>query len=139
VRRESPLPWLGIAEVVAAEARRRRFRTIGVLGTRFLMEGPVYRDTLAAAGLKSMTPPAAQRREINRIIFTELVNGRFTDTARQWFCETVIAGLTRRGCDAVVLGCTEIPLLVDDACSPLPTLDSTRLLARAAIDRAVDG
>jgi aspartate racemase len=136
VERESPLPWLHIARVVADEAVRRRFRKLGVLGTRFLMEGPVYRQALDARGIRSLTPPPAERRRINRIIFAELVNRRLTDASRRWFGE-VIGRLARRGCDAVVLGCTEIPLLVTDDSSPLPTLDSTRLLARAALRRAV--
>jgi aspartate racemase len=135
VAAESPVPWLHIAEVVAEEAVARGMKTIGVLGTKFLMEGPVYRDALAAKALKSMTPPEDERRRINEIIFTELVNHRFTDASRQWFAE-VIGCLKGRGCDAVVLGCTEIPLLIDDTTSPLPTLDSTRLLARAALRRA---
>ena len=131
----SPVPWLHIAEVVAEEAVARGLKTLGVLGTTFLMEGPVYRDALAARGLESMTPTEPERRRINEIIFTELVNHRFTDASRQWFAEA-IGRLKARGCDAVVLGCTEIPLLVDDTSSPLPTLDSTRLLARAALRRA---
>ena len=136
VERESPLPWLHIARVVADEAARRGFRRLGVLGTKFLMEGPVYREALAARGIKSLTPPKAERERINHIIFTELVNSRFTEASRTWFAGA-IGRLASRGCQAVVLGCTEIPLLVSDATSPLPTLDSTRLLARAALRRAV--
>lgn len=136
VQRESPLPWLHIARVVADEAARRGFRRLGVLGTKFLMEGPVYRRALDERRIESMTPPKRERERINRIIFTELVNGRYTDASRRWFAD-VIARLAARGCDAVVLGCTEIPLLVTDDTSPLPTLDSTRLLARAALRRAV--
>jgi aspartate racemase len=136
VERESPRPWLHIARVVADEAARRGFRRLGVLGTKFLMEGPVYGEALATRDIESLTPPKDEREEINRIIFTELVNGRFTDESRTWFAGA-IGRLASRGCQAVVLGCTEIPLLVSDATSPLPTLDSTRLLARAALRRAV--
>ena len=124
----SPLPWLHIAEVVAAEAAARGFRRVGLTGTRWLMEGPVYPREL-------VRPDAAERAEINRIIMDELVCGVFRPQALQYF-QRVIARMKDAGCDAVVLGCTEIPLIVDDSTSPLPTLDSTRLLARAALARA---
>ena len=135
VSAESPLPWLHIAEVVAAEARRRGFRRIGITGTRYLTESEVYPQKLSAAGLEFVRPPAAQREEINRIIFEELVRGILSAGAVGYFQE-VFAGLKSEGCDAVVLGCTEIPLIMNDANSPLATLDSTRLLARAALARA---
>ncbi len=124
----SPLPWLHIAEVVAAEAAARGFRRVGLTGTRWLMEGPVYPREL-------VRPDAAERAEINRIIMDELVCGVFRPQALQYF-QRVIARMKDAGCDAVVLGCTEIPLIVDDSNSSLPTLDSTRLLARAALARA---
>jgi aspartate racemase len=127
----SPRPWLHIAEVVAAEAAARGFRRLGLTGTRWLMEGPVYPGTL-------MRPGSGERAEISRIIMEELVCGVFKPEARRYLQE-VIARMREAGCDAVVLGCTELPLLVDDAVSPLPTLDSTRLLARAALARAIPG
>jgi aspartate racemase len=138
VRGESPAPWLHIADEVAAGAATRRFTRLGVLGTRYLMEGPVYRSALARLGIGCEIPDAAPRERINKIIFSELVYGRVDDEARQDF-QQVIAGLGDRGCDAVVLGCTEIPLLISDADSPLPTLDSTRILARAALREATRG
>lgn len=133
---KSPLPWLHIAEEVAAEAARDGLRRLGVLGTRFLMEGPVYPDKLAPRGIEHMIPDEDDRQRINATIFDELVYGRFTDEARRFFRE-VIDCLKDRGCDAVVLGCTEIPLLVAPEDSSLPTLDSTRILARAALKKAV--
>ena len=133
---KSPIPWLHIAEEVATEAKCQVYRRVGVLGTRFLMEGPVYPTKLAAVGIDHRIPEAMDRERINDIIFNELVCGLFTLDARAYFSE-VIAGLKDQGCDAVVLGCTEIPLLVTQEDSPLPTLDSTRLLARAALKRAV--
>jgi aspartate racemase len=133
---ESPIPWLHIAEEVAAEARTRGYTRVGVLGTRFLMEGPVYPTKLAAVGIDHRIPGEMDRRRISDIIFNELVYGVFTSDARKYFGE-VITRLGFEGCDAVVLGCTEIPLLVTQADSPLPVLDSTRLLARAALKRAV--
>lgn len=134
----SPLPWLHIAEVVAAHAVERGFSRLGLTGTRWLVESEVYPEQLAAHGLAYVRPPAAQREEISRIIMDELVNGVFRPQAVAYF-QQVIGGLQQAGCDAVVLGCTEIPLIIDDASSPLPTLDSTRLLARAALRRAVHG
>jgi aspartate racemase len=125
----SPLPWLHIAEVVAAEAAKRGYRRVGLTGTRWLMEGPVYSKDL-------VRPAAAEREEINRIIMDELVCGQFKPTAVAYF-QRVFSEMKEAGCDAVVLGCTEIPLIMNDANSPLPTLDSTRLLARAALHRAV--
>jgi len=133
---KSPIPWLHIAEEVAAEAKRRGFKRLGVLGTRFLMEGPVYAEKLAAAGIEHVIPGAEEREYINTVIFDELVCGRFTAEARANF-ERIIAGLKEQGCDAVVLGCTEIPLLLTQEGLSLPALDSTRLLARAALKKAV--
>lgn len=131
----SPLPWLHIAEVVAAEAARRGFRRLGLLGTRWLVESEVYPGKLAARGLECVRPAAAECDEINRIIMDELVCGVFKPAAVAYH-RRVIARMKDEGCDAVVLGCTETPLIVSDANSPLPTLDSTRLLARAALRRA---
>jgi len=127
----SPLPWLHIAEVVAAQAAARGFRRPGLLGTRWLVQSDVY-------PAHYVRPDAVEREEINRIIMDELVCGTFKPEALA-FHQKVISRMKAAGCDAVVLGCTEIPLLVDDSTSPLPTLDSTRLLARAALRRAVGG
>lgn len=137
VVRASPIPWLHIAETVARTARRRGFRRLAVLGTKYLMTGPVYPQALGRLGIEHTIPEAAERGEIDRIIFEELVNGRLVPASRDY-----LALVTRRlrdlGCDAVVLGCTEIPLLVGESGDwPLPTLDSTRLLARAALDEAL--
>jgi len=131
----SPIPWLHIAEVVASKAKSLGYRRLGVLGTRFLMEGPVYRSRLERVQIEWTLPNEEDRAEVNNTIFQELVMGRFTEEARDRF-HRIIERLEGEGCDAVVLGCTEIPLLVDSDRSPLPVLDSTRLLARAALDRA---
>ncbi|HYL03101.1 MAG TPA: aspartate/glutamate racemase family protein [Steroidobacteraceae bacterium] len=135
VLRRSPLPWLHIAEVVAAEAAARGFRTLGITGTRYLVDSEVYPEKLAAQGLGFQRPSAAERAEINRIIFEELVCGLLRPEA-VGYLQRVFARMRGEGCDAVVLGCTELPLIMDDANSPLPTLDSTRLLSRAALRRA---
>ena len=132
----SPLPWLHIAEVVAEEGVRRGFRKIGVTGTRYLVDSEVYPEKLTARGLAYVRPSKEERAEINRIIFEELVHGKFRPEAVTYFQE-VIGRLQQEGCDSVVLGCTEIPLIMHDGNSPLPTLDSTRLLARAALQRAL--
>ena len=138
IEHRSPRPWLHIAREVAAEAKRKNFKQLAVLGTRYLMEGPVYREALTAAGIDHRVPKTEQRERINQIIFDELVNGQFPARSLAYHVE-VIRSLKDEGCDAVVLGCTEIPLLVPPESSPLPTLDSTRLLAQAAVRKAVEG
>jgi aspartate racemase len=132
----SPRPWLHIAEVVAAEAAQRGFHRLGLTGTRYLVDSEVYPEKLTAHGLGYLRPIDAERDEIDRIIMEELVYGVFRPEAAAYF-QRVMARMQGEGCDAVVLGCTEIPLIMSDANSPLPTLDSTRLLARAALRRAV--
>jgi aspartate racemase len=131
----SPRPWLHIAEVVAAESAARGFRRLGLTGTRWLVDSEVYPEKLATYGLEYVRPSPAEREEINRIIMEELVCSMFRPEAVAYF-QQVIRHLAAQECDAVILGCTEIPLLIDDSNSPLPTLDSTRLLARAAIRHA---
>ena len=129
VEPRSPLPWLHIAKVVGAEAAARGYRRVGLTGTRWLVEGPVYPAEL-------VRPSAAERDEINRIIMEELTYGEFKPAAVAYF-QRVFERMKGAGCDAVVLGCTEIPLMMSDLNSPLPTLDSTRLLARAALQRSL--
>jgi aspartate racemase len=132
----SPLRWLHIAEIVAAQAAERGFRRLGLTGTRYLVDSEVYPDKLAALGLGYVRPNAVEREEMNRIIMEELVYGVFKPGAVAYF-QRVIGRMKDEGCDAVVLGCTEIPLIMNDANSPLATLDSTGLLARAALRLAV--
>jgi aspartate racemase len=131
----SPLPWLHIAEVVAEEAGVRGFRRVAVSGTRWLVESDVYPDKLAARDIQWALPEPAERAEMNRIIMDELVCGVFRPEAVTFF-QQLYGRMKSEGCDAAVLGCTEIPLVMNDANSPLPVLDSTRLLARAALRRA---
>ncbi len=132
----SPLPWLHIAEVVATEAVDRGFRRLALTGTRWLVDSDVYPEKLAAYGLEYERPDTVERKEIDRIIMDELVKGTFKPEAIAFFQRT-LERLKQAGCDAAILGCTEIPLIIDDTNSPLPTLDSTRLLARAALRRAL--
>ncbi len=133
----SPLPWLHIADVVASEAVARGYRKLGITGTRWLVSSEVYPEKLQARGLEYVRPTDSDRDDIGRLIMDELVYGVFRPETVARF-QQVIQELQHRGCDAVVLGCTEIPLIIDDKNSPLPTLDSTRLLARAALRMAVE-
>ncbi len=137
VSEKSPIPWLHIAEAVAEEAQERGYTKLAILGTKYLMTGPVYPMTLDRYKIAYEIPEEATRERIDTIIFRELVNGIFTEKSRAFF-NTVIQKLKSRGCDAAILGCTEIPLIVDPKDCPLPTLDSTRLLARAALRFALN-
>lgn len=132
------LPGLHIAEVVADEARRRGFTRVAVLGTAWTMEGPVYRRALGAREIGWAVPGAETRAELHRIIMEELCLGRFEPGSIEVF-RSAIAALAAKGCDSVALVCTEIPLIIGDHNSALPTLDSTRLLARAAVDVSLGG
>lgn len=138
VEPHSPLPWLHIAEVVAAESAARGYHQLGLTGTHWLVSSEVYPEKLHARGLECVRPPDAERDEMGRLIMDELVCGIFRAETIAYF-QKVIQGLRNRGCDAVILGCTEIPLIITDKNSPIPTLDSTRLLARAALCRAIEG
>jgi aspartate racemase len=138
VEHRAPRPWLHIAVEVANEAKRHGYKRLGVLGTRSLMNGPVYREKLGAAGLEHRIPAPEQIERIHRIIFDELVHGIFLPQTQAYFTE-LIGSMRAEDCDAVVLGCTEIPLLMTAEQSPLPMLDSTRILARAALRKAVEG
>lgn len=130
------LPGLHIAEIVADEAMARGYRSVGLLGTAWTMDGPVYRTAFARRGLGLQVPQADDRALVHRVIFDQLCNGIFDDGARNEYAR-IIGQLRDSGCDAVILGCTEIPLLVTPGVSPLPTLDSTRLLAVAAVEAAI--
>lgn len=125
------LPGLNIAEVVAEEALQKSFTKVGILGTKYTMDGPVYDRALNSRGIETAVPDKTVRVEIDRIIFEELCNGQLTDQSRQYYVDT-INSLKTNGCDAVALVCTEIPLLITPEVSPLPTLNSTKLLSLEA-------
>lgn len=133
---ELALPGINIADVVAERAAALGMKRVGVLGTRFTMAGPVYRRALPAADIEPVFPNDEERTDIDRIIFDELVEGQFTDASRRRYVEIIERLKNHEACDGVALVCTEIPLLVTPGVSPLPTLDSTRLLARAAFEVA---
>ena len=136
IQEKSPSPWLHIAEAVANKAIAEGFKELAILGTKYLVTGPVYPTTLEKFDIACQIPKEDDRERINKIIFNELVNGIFTEKSRHYFND-VIEKLKNQGCDAAVLGCTEIPLLVDPEDCPLPVLDSTRLLSRAALNEAL--
>jgi aspartate racemase len=130
------LPGLHIGEVVASEAARRGYRKVGVLGTDWTMQGPVYPGALGRRGIDHAVPDAATRNELHRIIMDELCLNRFEPESIAFY-QRAVEGLAAQGCHAVALVCTEIPLILNDGNCILPTLDSTRLLAHAAVDVAL--
>lgn len=136
VEAQSEIPWLHIAIGVGDEARRQGYNTLAVLGTKYLMTGSVYSRALERMRIGHEIPGEEDRERVNTIIFKELVNGVFTEESRLYFND-IMQQMKDRGCDAAVLGCTEIPLIVNPDDCPLPTLDSTRLLARAALEHAL--
>jgi aspartate racemase len=132
----SPIPWLHIVEVVADAAMTRGQSRLGILGTKFLMEGNVYREVLSARGIEAVIPNDGDRERINTFIFEELVKGILKTSTKEYF-RRVASELADRGCDAVVMGCTEIPLILSQEDTEVPLLDSTRLLARAALKESL--
>jgi aspartate racemase len=135
IEQQSPLPWLHIAEVVAERAKMLGFHKLALTGTKWLINSNVYPEMLGRQGLEYLRPSETERTKIDRIIMDELVYGVFKPESITYF-QDVIAGMKSLGCDAIILGCTEIPLILNDNNSLLPTLDSTRLLARAALLKA---
>jgi aspartate racemase len=132
----SPIPWLHIVEVVGDAAASQGLSKLGILGTKFLMETSLYPEVLSKRGIEAVIPDAEQREQINSFIFAELVQGNFKVSTKAYFRDAV-ADLANRGCDAVVMGCTEIPLILEPEDVEVPLLDSTRLLAKAALAEAL--
>ena len=132
----SPIPWMSILEEVSVEANKQGFGNIGILGTEYIMTSALYQEKLNRAGIKTQIPSEKDRKKINDIVFNQLANGIFTERHRVYFNQ-VIEEFQENEADAVVMGCTEIPMLIDPSDCPLPTLDSTRILARAALRRAI--
>ncbi len=137
VTAKSKLPWLHIAGEVAREAGKRGYSKVGLIGTSYTMDASFYAEKLAEVGIDVVLPGEKDRRLINRIIFDELVSAQFTAESRAYFTG-LISEMRMGGCEAVVLGCTEVPLIITEENSPLPVLDSTRLLARAALHASLD-
>jgi aspartate racemase len=137
VAKQAKLPWLHIAGEVAREAGHRHFKRVGLIGTAYTVEGTFYKEKLDEFGVELVLPGEKDRKLINRIIFDELVAAQFTAESRAYFTG-LISEMRGEGCDAVVLGCTEVPLIITEENSPLPVLDSTRLLARAALKASLE-
>ncbi|MGB2962402.1 MAG: amino acid racemase [Anaerolineales bacterium] len=137
VVKESPIPWLHIAKIVAKEAKSLGYKKLAVLGTKNLMTGPVYSEQLKKSGISFEIPDKEDRETLNQIVFNELAKGTFTEPSRLYL-NKLIQELKDRGCDGAALACMELPMLVDPADCPLPTLDPTTLLAKAAIKEALE-
>lgn len=138
MRPRSPIPWLHIVEVVAEAAAEQGCSKLGIMGTRFLMEGTVYGEVLSKRGIGAIIPTVEQREKMNTLIFEELVKGILKNSTREYF-KGAVADLARVGCDGVVMGCTEIPLILRREDVDVPLLDSTRILAKAALEEALGG
>ena len=132
-----PLPGLHIAEVVCDEISANGWKQVGLLGTRWTMTGPVYENALKKRGLERLIPDEPTRERLNTAIFDELCNGIFEPRTTDLFLRA-IDDLKSRGAECVILGCTEIPLIVTPENSSLPTVDSTRLLAKYAVREAIN-
>jgi len=134
---QSPIPLISITETVAKQCQLKGYKKVGVLGTKYTMQGPIYRDALSKLKIEMTVPDEKDQENINSIIFNELVTGKITEPSSKSMIE-VIQKLRDSGCDAVILGCTEIPLVVNSKNSPLPVIDSTRLLARKALKHSLE-
>jgi aspartate racemase len=136
VAAKAKLPWLHIAEEVAKEGERRGYKKVGLIGTAITLDSSFYQDKLSKHGISVVLPDPKDRKLIDRIIFDELVAAQFTAESRAYFTG-LISEMRGQGCEAVALGCTEVPLIITEENSPLPVLDSTRLLARAALKESL--
>jgi aspartate racemase len=132
------IPLLHLADTTAAAVREARLSTVGLLATRFTMEEDFYRDRLARHGLRVLVPDAADRAEVHRIIYEELCLGVVRDESRDTFRQ-IIERLVAAGAEGVVLGCTEIELLVGPADSAVPVFPTTRLHVEAAVAASLAG
>lgn len=133
----SPIPWLSLLEEVGIEAKRRGHEKVGILGTEYIMTSSLYQNKLIDAGIEVEIPNEKNRKMISKIVYNELANGLFTERSRVYFDE-VVKKFKDNDADGVVLGCSEISLLIDKEECPLPTLDSTRILARVAFKRSIE-
>jgi aspartate racemase len=133
----SPIPLISITETVAKECQSKGYKKVGVLGTKYTMQGPVYRGALSKLEIEMIVPDENDQQTINSIIFDEMVRGKITESSSKDITKA-IQKLKNLGCDAVILGCTEIPLFIDSKNSPLPVVDSTRLLARKALEYSLE-
>lgn len=134
-----PIPLLHIADATATAIGAAGLTTVGLLGTRFTMEEDFYRARLETRhGLRVLIPGPAERGDVHRVIYEELCLGRVLPDSRATY-RAVMSGLADAGAEAIILGCTEISLLVDTADSTVPLFDTTALHALAAVDLALAG
>lgn len=136
IRAAVGIPLLHLAEVTAAAVAAAGVRRAGVLGTAYTMRGPLYPEALAAHGVDVLVPEEADAALVHRVIYEELVRGVVADASREAYRE-VIARLVARGADGVILGCTEIELLIGPGDAAVPVFPTTLLHARAAVDAAL--
>lgn len=134
---QSPIPLISITETAAKQCQLKGYKKVGVLGTKYTMQGPIYRDALSKLKIEMTVPDEKDQENINSIIFNELVIGKTTESSRKNMIK-IIQKLKDTGCDAIILGCTEIPLAINSKNSPLPVIDSTRLLARKALKHSLE-
>jgi aspartate racemase len=137
IRDEIPLPYLHICEVGARYAQEQGFKKVLITGTRYTMRGSIYERAFDAVGIGYVTPDDEEVRKLDQIIWEELIDHTIVPSSQEYYCKVIERYKEEAGCDAVVLGCTEIPLIVTPEISALPCIDSTRLLARKAIQIAL--
>ena len=136
VEKASPIPLISIVDATAEAIKKEKINTVGLLGTVFTMERSLYRDGLAKYGIKTLIPKKADRDYINKVIFEELCRGIIRDESRNNF-KRIIEELTERGAEGIVLGCTEIPLLIDEMDVSTRIFDTTKIHADKALEFAV--
>lgn len=138
VKKRSPLPILSILEIVADECERRALKKVGILGTRWTMQDHLYKNLLNSKNIAEVIPSAADQAIIQTAIFSELIpTGKATPETLQALLK-IVANLKALGCDGIVLGCTELPLVLNDQNCGMPTLDSTNILAAGAVKKSYD-
>ncbi len=137
VSREISIPLIHIVDATAAAIRKEGLSRVGLLGTRYTMQGEFYVDRLAKHGITALLPTVEEQGEIHRVIYEELTRGIIRPESKAYYL-TVIEGLAQQGAEGVILGCTEIPLLVQAKDTFLPTFDTAILHADAALDAALD-
>lgn len=132
----SPIPWLKMTDLVAEAIARDGRKTVGIIGTKLVMYGSTYQTLLGIRGVKVVAPEAADAEMFHDVIMNELVHGEVTlESQTAWI--GALARLMGRGCEGVILGCTEAPLLIGPLQSPLPVYDSTALLSEGAARRSL--
>jgi len=136
VEAESPIPLIHIVDPTAEAIKEAGLSRVGLLGTRYTMEGEFYRDRLTEHGIEAIVPELEERGELHRIIYEELTRGITREASRAYY-RHALEGLVSRGAEGIILGCTEIPLLIKQEDSPVPVFDTATLHADAALDAAL--